>query len=157
LGILGQINSGTNYTNILIPICPPKDPDVYGYPDFYLGYIGHISHAQYEKRGRFYLQHSNGTYKYIGRPSHIYGGRFGKDILSMLRYDRCAPNNGLYVSIPSSDYVVKVGGRPYLRIRIDNNNTDGWGGNMHPLGFYTEVVYRDGSKDGLGDNGQQYI
>jgi len=157
LGILGQINEGTNYTNILIPICPPKDPDVHGYPDFYLGYIGHNSPFHFEKRGRFYLQHSNGTYKYIGRPSHIYGGRFGKDILGMLNDGRCAPNNGLYVSIPSSDYVVKVGGRPHLRIRIDNSNTNGWTGHMHPLGFYTEVVYRDGSKDGLGDNGQQYI
>jgi len=155
-GILGQINNGTNYTNILIPICPPKDPDVYGYPDFYLGYIGHNSISQPEKMIRFYLQHSNGTYKYIGRPSHIYGGRFGKDMLGMLRYDRCAPNNGLYVSIPSSDYIVKVGGRPYLRIRIDNSNI-GWTNYAYPLGFYTEVVYRDGSKDGLGDNGQQYI
>jgi len=156
LGILGQLTSGTNYTNIWIPICPPKDPDVHGYPDFYLGYIGHSSGFQTEKRMRFYLQHSNGTYKYIGRPSHIYGGRFGKDMLGMMRWDRCSPNSGLYVSIPSSDYVVKVGGRPHLRIRIDNNNI-GWGNYAHPLGFYTEVVYRDGSKDGLGDNGQQYI
>jgi hypothetical protein len=160
MGILAQITTGSNYPNIWIPICPPKDPDVHGYPDFYLGYIGHDSPFQHDKKARFYLQHSNGTYKYLGRPSHIYGGRFGKDILGMLRSTRCAPNNGLYVSIPSSDYVVKVGGRPHLRIRIDNSNINGWDatlGSMHPLGFYTEVVYRDGSKDGLGDNGQQYI
>ena len=153
--ILGQIDVA-NYTNIYIPICPPKDPDVYGYPDFYLCYIGHRSDIQIEHSGRWYLQHSNGTYKYLGRPSRMYGGKYGK-VLN-LRGDRASHTVGVYVPSPDPNYIVKVLGRPYLRIRIDNRNTIGWNNTMHPRGFYTEVVYRDGSTtDGLGWGGQMYI
>ena len=153
-GILGQINNGSNYSNILIPICPPKDPDVYGYPDFYLGYIGHREDLQFEFKARWYLQHTNGTYKYLGRTSSMYGGKYGK---SKSGKSNTTSNLGLYVPSVTPDYIVKVGGRPHLRIRIQNNSVVGWGGDMHPHGFFTEAVYRDSSKDNLGDNGQMFI
>ena len=43
------------------------------------------------------------------------------------------------------------GGRPYLRIRVDTNN-NGTGVTVYMRGFYTEVVFKDGSKDGFGYN-----
>jgi len=150
------VQQGTNYTNIYVPICPPKDPSVHGYPDFYLGYVGHRSDNIYDRKPRIYLQSSNGTYKYLGRPAIQYQGRFGH-FTSSYRGNSRASGFGVYVPSPSSEYIVTVQGRPYLRIRIDNTN-NGWG--AHPSyqkGLYTEVVYRDGSNDGLGDNGQHYI
>ena len=154
-GILGEQTSGTNVTNIYIPICPRKDPDIYGYPDFYLGIIGHRADGQWEHKPRWYLQHSNGTYKYLGRPSRMYGGRYGKNM--HVRADRCNTNVGVYVPSPDPAYIVKVLGRPYLRVRIDNS-VIGWDGSMHLKGVYTEMVYADGTTtDGLGWGGQMYI
>jgi hypothetical protein len=153
--ILGQLDYGSNYTNIYVPICPHKDPDVHGYPDFYLGWIGHRVDRSYERKLKFYLQHSNGTYKYIGRPSMLYRGRYGHFAATFRGQFRGAL--GLYLHSPDPDYIVKVHGRPYLRLRLDNS-VDTWGNfHAHPRGFYTEVVYRDGSSDELGDNGQAYI
>jgi len=150
------VENNRNYTSIYVPICPPKDPSVHGYPDFYLGYIGHRSDLIYERKPKIYLQSSNGTYKYLGRPAIQYQGRFGH-FTSSYRGSTRSGGFGVYVPSPSSEYIVMVQGRPYLRIRIDNTN-DGWGTHRsHQKGLYTEVVYRDGSKDGLGDNGQHYI
>jgi hypothetical protein len=146
-GDLGRFNADSNYTNILIPICPPKDPSTNEYPDFYLGFVGHASATSETCWCRVYLDDGNGGYEYLGRPNFMYKGRYGRQFGSRQR-EECF---GFYVPSPSSSYIHMNGGRPYLRIRVDTNN-NGTGVIVYMRGFYTEVVFKDGSKDGFGYN-----
>ena len=157
---LGQLTAQVNYTNILIPICPPNDPSIYGYPDFYLGFFGHKIVGLRDKMAKFYLHGIEGsthTYVFLGRPSWCYKGRYGLFYGTQLSdnwpersdYDETAlAATGVYVPSPEPKHIAIVHGRPYLRIRIDNTIPGTI--NHHPKGFYTEVVYPDGSSDGYG-------
>jgi len=147
MGDLGRFDANTNYTNILIPICPPKDPSTNEYPDFYLGFVGHSDATSETCWCRVYLDDGNSEYKYLGRPNFMYKGRYGRQFGSRHR-EECF---GFYVPSPSSSYIAMIGGRPYLRIRVDTR-TNGTGVTVYMRGFYTEVVFKDGSKDGFGYN-----
>ena len=141
--IMNQWNANTNYTNIRVPICPPKDPASNDLPDFYFGQISHRYEAVggNEIMAYIYLQNPNDAadVQSLGKCSRTIRGRFGQTNMEVYRH-----SIGLIVPSPHPRFLVYVGGRPYLNIRYDNSQFGNTGYNAHVRGFYTEVVHPDG-------------
>lgn len=136
---LNQFDGGTNYNNIRIPICPPKDPAKSAFPDFYLVVISHNLTYLTEKYPYIFLQNptNSADIQPLGRFSPHIVGRYGAGLREPNKYAM-----GLIVPSVNPRYVVYVAGRPYLNIRYDNSQF-GHGGASHVRGFFTEVVGDD--------------
>jgi len=135
---LNQWTANTNYVNIRIPICPPKDPATNRFPDFYMVYVAHLE--TFDDKNRVYLYNPvNGNSQYLGMWSKNIRGRYGTRLIDEFRYAM-----GVIVPSPDPQYIVYVGGRPYLNIRYDLTQW-GAGHNSHCRGIFTEVIHPEGN------------
>jgi hypothetical protein len=138
---MNMFSVNQNYINLLIPICPIKDPSTNRMPDFYLIGISHQIDYPGNLNARIYLyNNSNSTSKYLGHLTRHTRGRFG------IGYTDESKRSGLGIVIPSPEpeYIQYVGERPYVCIRIDKTDL-GNVGNAHFRFFCTEVINPDGS------------
>lgn len=137
---LNQWTANTNYVNIRVPICPPKNPASNAFPDFYLVFIAHVEN--WDSFNNVYLYNpSNGTSLLLGKWSKSIKGRYGSRLTEINRHAM-----GVVVPSPDPQYIVYVGGRPYLNIRYDTNGF-GHNGNSHCRGVFTEVIRHDGTNN----------
>jgi hypothetical protein len=136
---LNQWSANTNYVNIRVPICPPKDPASSVFPDFYM--VMNMWDWGSGAQCPVYLYNpTTGSSSYLGRWSANIKGRFG------IRYQWTAFSPmGLIVPSPDPQYITYVGNRPYLTIRYD---TTLFGNNSHSTGIFTEVVNQSGNANG---------
>ena len=134
----GRLTYNTNvvFNNVRIPICPPLNPNGNSLPDFYLVYIGSESSPNGGIGMYVYLQSTTDVNDVLllGRFSKCIKGRYGNFLSENLRI-------ALGIIIPSPDlkYIIYIGGRPYLNLRLDNLQF-GLGGVSYSRGFFTEVI-----------------
>lgn len=147
---LNLFSNGTNYDNIRVPICPPKDPLTNLLPDFYLVIIHFTTELYQAFFPNIYLQNPTNTsdVQYLGQISPCIRGRYGTRLIDANRY-AC----GLIVPSPDPKYIVYVGGRPYLNIRYDQNVNGRPSMSSYSRGFFTEVIDRNGIPRGFSSYG----
>lgn len=141
--LMNQWSSGTNYVNIRVPICPPRDPASSPLPDFYMVFVAHT--WDWDTWFPVYLYNPNtGASQLLGRWSKNIKGRYGMRLVENLRHAM-----GVLVPSPDPQYIVYAGGRPYLNIRYDLTGTNtAYTANSHCRGIFTEVVNQSGDPNG---------
>lgn len=139
----GLVQIPNNADNILVPIPNKKNPSVYGYPNFILGYIEHINYNTFHgMRAEINMQSNinSSTLKNLGKLTRYNVGVFG-----LFLKERHKHPLGLIVpKLPyNSEFITIVQGRPYLRLKFTNITPA-----TYTRGFYTELLdYTDNHKN----------
>jgi hypothetical protein len=130
----------TNHNNIRIPICPSNDPLITRLNDFYFVFVAHYS---YPSCPFFFIYLQNplnaSDVQFIGRPNKTIKGRYGNFLKEVSRVAM-----GLVIPSPDPKYLVYVGNRPYLNLRVDLTQS-GWTGDQgYTVGCFTEEIDPNG-------------
>jgi len=131
----------TNYNNIRIPICPSNDPLITRLNDFYFVFISWTANSPSWPLTFLYLQNplNASDVQFIGRPNKSIKGRYGNFLKEVSR-----DAMGLVVPSPDPKFLVYVGGRPYLNLRIDTTQSGWTTDHSYTVGCFTEEIDPNG-------------